>query len=409
MGSRRHVGAGLWEFIGILAVLAIAAGVISYLTQKPQKPRPVAVVIQDDAPPPAPAPAPAPVVEAAPPPPPVVKPAQVVVAPPPPPLVPACVPLEARLRAAQKAADQAAGDIAAEKAARIERVRTSDAYKAAQEDLDVKRKAKDAAVEQVRQDDETLHDPTDDRAAMQAAMTAWLGVSSNLIQMETDAVAADPAIAEKQNELKQAQATIADAQAQLSDYIHNDMTTISRNDRCPVQDVKLDASTWTINASLKPAPLAQTGAMADMALNEIGKILEKSLRQSAFNWNSAVFTVYFDFNGNPVVEFRTIYSRSAVQQANFAAIDHNTYMEDQSLVNLAQDFWLSPLINQMQNGVHTIGYGSGLPAEHRYPDLLSQGTYTDTLFIGGFTRVDGSACPLITISRPHSSLKFPTN
>jgi hypothetical protein len=222
--------------------------------------------------------------------------------------------------------------------------------------------------------------------------------------MQDDALTADSVITEKQQAIKDSAITIARLKKAISDYIQGDFNKAGQGADCPIKSVAIDTTSETINVGLNQPAQDNIGGGTDMAMSAIGRILERSLRNSAYTWNSAVFTVYFDYNGNKAVEFQATYARSAVDAANFAmTIDRGNYLDDQGLVNLAQDFWLSPVINTAQ--ANPVGMAATPDVQYAMPSVstpyYTNDVWYDVLIIGGYRRHDGSYCAPVYVKRPH--------
>jgi hypothetical protein len=336
---------------------------IQWFTRKP--PIVQKVIIHDQTPAPIQQQAPAPVIvppTAKPPPPaPVVAPARPVVAIPVPPPLPEAQILEGQLHDAHAAADQATADLDAAKASAMQKIHNSPDYIAARTDLEMKKTAKDAAVEKLRNDDRNGEADNIDQDTENVRTTAadWLAASQQFHSLENQNVDADPGVVQKQQAYKDSLAVVADLQNRLTTDIQKRVTAAATDDQCAVQSFTYDVAAGTILAVMSPSQSLAPGESADRAIMQIGHILEKALHDAPFTWTTAVFRVYSIYNGSKAIEFQATYSRPAVDGANFAAIDRGPLMDDQGLVNLATDFWLSPLINLMQ-GPRTIATANGV-------------------------------------------------
>ncbi|MGD0767472.1 MAG: hypothetical protein ABSB42_04530 [Tepidisphaeraceae bacterium] len=312
---------------------------------------------------------------------------------------------------AQRAEAQAQVDLAVAKQVAIDKVQSSPDYIAAKTDASTKKAAVTSLVEKLRSDEQSMTETDDEKASVRAAEASWLEVDTKLAQMKDDAVAADSSIAEKQKAIKDDAATVASLQKALSDYIQGDITTATQGADCPIKSVAIDTASETISVGLNQRAQNDVGGGTDLAMATIGRILERSMRKSAYTWSSAVFTVYFDYNGGKAVEFQAKYSRSTVDAANFAmTIDRGNYLDDQGLVNLAQELWFSPIISGAQQA-NSVELASGAGAQYGNPGVqyadpsvsaaYINGVWYDVLVIGGYRRADGSFCLPVYIRRPH--------
>jgi len=421
MGKSYRTGASSLEMaIFALVVVVIAILIKVYLFPNKETPAPVprAPVVEEDQPRPEPTkpkPAPPPVIvetpKAAP------APAPVVVAPrpvalPPPPPPPLCQVLESQLNDARDALAQAQADVAAAKQASIAKAHQSPEYLAAKADADAKKQAKDEATA-------TLHSapndsPTDEmKTAVAEASQGWLDALAKMADIENTAVADDPAVAQTQQALKDATAKANGVAMQLTDCVQSEITKASVPTRCPIADVSYDPSNSTVLVSLCPSQQLGRAAMADVAMTEIGNVLEKALHKSAYSWTSAIFRVYFEVNGNKAVEFQATYHRDAVDQANFASIDRAGYMDNQALVNLVADFWVSPLVNRAapppgQRYVTQADPGGVYPNPgYVVPGVGGVAGY-DVLVIGGYTAIGGPYRPPVYVRCPHDPKRSST-
>jgi chemotaxis protein histidine kinase CheA len=402
------------DLIIVALLLCIGVFVIKWYTQKPAPPK--TIIVHEEAPapvqpapapvvvtpPPAPAPAPAPVIE---------QPPKIVAIPVPPP-TPESQILEGELHDAQTAADQAKADLDAAKTAAIQQFQNSPDYVTARADVETTKVAKDAAVQRVQNDMQNGSDTTEaDQATLHAAEAAWLTANQKLNELQSQTTDADPTVTQKQQTLKTAVANVADLQGRLSACIQNNMTAVVKDDECPIQSVAYDAATTSIVAILSPAQSLSPGEAADRAFEEIGMVLEKVLHNAPFTWTTALFRVNGKYNGQKAIEFQVSYTRDGVDNTNFATIDHGASMDDQGLVNLATEFWLSPLINMMQdpNALQASVNSSGsIPyyASSSSSSVNSGGGityYNDILIIGGYRRADGTYRNPLYIRKKHDN------
>jgi len=383
MHSTRHTGLGAGEILGFLILLAIGIAVALYLNQKPTvvvknvivQPNVPAAPIQEAAPP---APAEPVVVKAAPPAEISLPIERIVVAP----TVRACVAIEKKLRIAQDAAVQIRANIAAAKQAALTALYQSPDYLAAKADKADKKEAKQAVADTLQKDRTTGADTDHDLADMQATSAAWVVSSGTLAKMEDDAIASDDQVNQQIQNLKDIKIQIAALQKQLGNYIAAEIHSVCKHSDCRIDNVSLDANDWMIYVEMTPDDQSNPGAMADAALHDIGAILE-TLTRTPFNWNTARFTVY---NKSDTTRH--------LLEANTSKL-MGDYFDDPKLISLAENIWLNPHIDQLQGRPpvpDSIIQRPGVPL----PELFN------TLAIGGYTRTDGSACPITLVHSPHT-------
>ena len=403
------------EVLTFLVILGAATMVAVYYNQKPKVETKVVVVQPppppvEEAPPPPPAPplpppAPevkAPVRETAP----VLPP--VIIAPPPP--VPACQIIEAKLHDAQNAETQAEADLAAAKQSAVSQLQSSPDYVAAKSDAAEKKSTASAAVQKLRDDQQAGTETDEEKAGVRTAETAWLAAESKLLQMQNDSVAADPQVLEKQKALKDVSNTIATLQDSLRDYIATDVGKARQPDDCALKAVAIDPQGDTVSIDLNQPALNSAGAGMDVAISTMAHILDESLRNSAYRWGMAVFTVYFPYRGNNAVEFQATYSRSDVSTVNFVAVvDPWGHPDEDRVVNLAREFWISPLIATGQAASVAPGVpldtGAAVNDQYGAPPVAMEyvgGVWYDVIIVGGYRRPDGSFCPARHIRRVHN-------
>ncbi|MGD0767673.1 MAG: hypothetical protein ABSB42_05685 [Tepidisphaeraceae bacterium] len=407
-GNRRHAGAGMWDFlifVSILVTALIAARI--YFPSKVAVVAPPPVVIQNVPPPPvqeaAPAPEPAQVVAPSAPAPAPEARLKMVALPHAPPPAPACKIVERQLRVALEAASLAQGDAESARKTCLEELGRSREYLDAKADVQARNRAKDAAEEKLRRDNQAGADTDQDEKDVSGASQEWIAAAAKLTAMENEAIAADSTVAEKQ---KIAAATSADAQRmsrKLNDLVAGAIVQCVEGEDYTIKAVTLDTATWTINSEMASRKHAEAGVMADAAMRGIGKVLERAMCNASFTWETAKFTVFADYKGRQAVEFQARYRRSAVDKARFAGIDRG-YFDDLALIDLADRVWLSPVVDEMQGRLtaETKGEPGAQPAAYREPaDGTAAGQRFDTLLIGGYVREDGSTCPLTYVRRPH--------
>jgi hypothetical protein len=240
-----------------------------------------------------------------------------------------------------------------------------------------------------------------------------LTASQKLTDFQSQNVDADSAVAQKQQTLQGDLATVADLQKRLSTCIQSDLSAVATDDKCPIKSLSYDSTGASILAVLSPSQSLTVGEAADRALNQIGQMLEKVLHNAPFTWDSAIFRIEEEYNGQKAVAFQVTYTRNGVDTANFTTIDRGTSVDDQELINLASEFWLSPLINMMQDprtiasagSVGSVPYGEQAAAySPNAPFGVNNGTityYNDILVIGGYRRRDGTYCQPIYIHKRH--------
>jgi len=288
-------------------------------------------------------------------------PAPRIVAIPVPPPVPESQILEGELNDAQAAAKQAKADLDTATATAVQQLHGSPDYIVAKADVEAKKTAKDAAVEKLQLDTRRGDDIDTDTANLRTAESDWLTATQKLNDLQSQNVAADPAVAQKQQSMQGALATVADLQKRLSTCIQNDMSAAAKDDQCPIKSFTYDPTSASIIAVLTPSRALTISEAADRALSQIGHMLEKVLHNAPFTWDSVVFRVEEEYNGQRAAAFQVTYTRDGVDTANFATIDQGTAINDQGLINLATDFWLSPLINMMQDPRTIASAGAGVP------------------------------------------------
>jgi hypothetical protein len=407
MSKYQQRSAGTREFVIFAVIVLGGACAWQWYTRKP--PIIQRVVVHDlPAPPPVQEVAPAPVVVVPAPKPqpaPVAAPAPQIVAIPAPPPTPESQILEGELTDAQAAAKQAKADLDATTATAVQQLHGSPDYIAAKSDVEAKKVAKDAAVEQLQKVTRDGDDIDTATANLRTAESDWLTATQKLNDLQNQNVAADPAVAQKQQALQIAMASVADLQKRLSTCIQNDMSAVAKDDQCPIKSFTYDPASASILAVLSPSRALTVGEAADRALIEIGHMLEKVLHNAPFTWDSAVFRVEEEYNGQRAAAFQVTYTRDGVDTANFATIDRGASLNDQGLINLAADFWLSPLINMMQDPRTISAAGAAVPfgeqAAAYSPGVFNNGYSDDILVIGGYTRLDGTYCQPIYIHKKH--------
>jgi hypothetical protein len=389
----------MWDFL-IFASILVTAVIVARMYIAPKAPIAAPPVVIRDVPPPpvqqaAPAPAPAPVVTpsvAAP-----VPEAQLrmVALPHPPPAAPQCKIVERQLRVALEAAAMAQADVESARKTCLDELGKSREYLDAKADVRARNRAKDAAAEKLRRDNQAGADTDQDEKDLGSASQEWIAAAAKLTAMENDAIAADSTVSQKRKILA---ATSADAQRlrqKLDDLVTGSIVQCVVGEDYTIRAVTLDTATWTINSEMAPKKHADAGVMADAAMRGIGKILERAMCNAPFTWETAKFTVFADYKGRAAVEFQARYRRSAVEEARFDRIDRG-YFDDLALINLADRVWLSPVVDEMQ------GRLTAQPAAYQQPmDPAAAGPRFDTLLIGGYLREDGSTCPLMYVRRPH--------
>jgi len=386
------------EALAFLVVLGLGGMVALYLNQKPQVVVKT-VVVQPPATEPATQEAPPVVVEAPPPPPPeVVEP--VVVAPPPPP--PPCVAIEAKLRDALSALAQDQSELAAVSKAAVDRLHQTQDYANAKADIATMQKAREDVAAQLAKDTSDGADTYHDEENLRTAAKNLLDAKAKLTAMDSDAETSDPAILDKQEALKTAAANISNLRQQLNDYIATTIADNCATADCGIDSVAIDTKTWTLDAKLTPAGRPNAGAVADAAMDQIGRIIEKALYKSPFTWNTARFTVYADYRRKKVPEFRLSYARAAVEASDFAKIERDHFDND-ALLLLAQSVWLSRAANDIQ-GIPAAAPVVEPAAAHGGVTTIK---YTNTLMIGGYARADGSTCPVSYIRQTHTEAMLP--
>jgi len=403
-GNRRRAGAGMWDFLIFVSIL-VAALIAArfYFPSKVPVAAPPPVVVQNapavPAPEAAPAPAPAQVdAPSAPAPAPEAR-LGLVALPHPPPPIPQCKIVERQLLVALEAASLAQADVDAARKTCLDELRGSREYLDARADAQARTRAKDAAQEKLRQDNQAGADTDQDEKDLSSASQDWIAAAAKLTAMENDAIAADSTVTAKQ---KIVAATSADSQRlrqKLGDLVTAAIVQCVEGEDYTIRAVTLDTATSTINSEMASKQHADAGMMADAAMRGIGKILEGAMCKAPFTWETAKFTVYADYKGRQAVEFQARYRRSAVDRAGFARIDRG-YFDDLALINLADRIWLSPVVDEMQG--RSTAESTAQPAAYRQPaDETAAGQRFDTLLIGGYLREDGSTCPLTYVRRPH--------
>jgi len=394
----------MWDFLIFVSIL-VAALIAArfYFPSKVPVAAPPPVVIQDVPTPPVPeaAPAPAPVqvdTPSAPAPAPEAR-LGLVALPHPPPPIPECKIVERQLRVALEAAAMAQADVESARKTCLDELRRSREYLDARADAQARNRAKDAAQEKLRQDNQAGADTDQDEKDLSRASQDWIAAAAKLTAMENDAIASDSAVREKQKILA---ATSADAQRlrqKLNDLVTAAIVQCVAGEDYTIKTVTVDTATWTINSEMASQKHADAGVMADAAMRGIGKILDGAMCKAPFTWETAKFTVFADYKGRQAVEFQARYRRSAVDRARFARIDRGNF-DDLALINLADRVWLSPVVDEMQG--RSPAESMAQPAAYRQPaDATAAGQRFDTLLIGGYLREDGSSCPLTYVRRPH--------
>jgi hypothetical protein len=321
MGPSRRNGVGKGEVLAFLALAGMGVAICLYLNQKPQVIERT-VVIEKEAPPPAPQPPP-------PKPAPAVKPPALVIRTPVEPLqlpevvvaanppVPPCVAMMKKLRIALEAAIQTEKDLARAKQAAIDNLHQSPDYQAMKADLEAKKKAKDDALNALRQDNVAGNDTDQDTANVRAASLAWATQVGVLTKMEEATVAADQTVNRKIQDLKEMNVEIADQHRQLEQYIYREIVSVSDRTLCQINDVQLDTNKWNLQVDMFPVNQEKPGAMADAALNNIGTVLE-TLSRSPFPWNAIQFRVFGEETN--AVEYQISYSHSDIADVNFGRL-----------------------------------------------------------------------------------------
>ena len=398
----------MWDFLIFVSIL-VAALIAArfYFPSKVPVAAPPPVVVQNapavPAPEAAPAPAPAQVdAPSAPAPAPEAR-LGLVALPHPPPPIPQCKIVERQLLVALEAASLAQADVDAARKTCLDELRGSREYLDARADAQARTRAKDAAQEKLRQDNQAGADTDQDEKDLSSASQDWIAAAAKLTAMENDAIAADSTVTAKQ---KIVAATSADSQRlrqKLGDLVTAAIVQCVEGEDYTIKAVTLDTATWTINSEMASRKHAEAGVMADAAMRGIGKVLERAMCNASFTWETAKFTVFADYKGRQAVEFQARYRRSAVDKARFAGIDRG-YFDDLALIDLADRVWLSPVVDEMQGRLtaETKGEPGAQPAAYREPaDGTAAGQRFDTLLIGGYMREDGSTCPLTYVRRPH--------
>jgi hypothetical protein len=357
-----------------------------FFASKPAAVAPAPVIVQN-VPPPAP-----PVVVTTPPPAPALPRPSFKVAPSLPEKEPEARVTERELRISLEATIKSSEFITKEKKLCLDRVHHSVEYLALNVDVDAKKTAKEAVSEKLRQDNASGADTDQDVKDLKAASTDWIAAAAKLTTMEDDALAADPALTEKEAVFNSAASDVERLKAKLIAEITQSINESATDPDCAVRSVKLDVTTWSIVTELDPKPQADSAVMADAAVTQIGNILQNSLCQSPFSWTKAKFAVYGKYDGKPAVEFQVRYDRQTVDAANFDRL-HPKYFDDQGVLNLSDRVWLSPVIDTMQ------GRSPALLAAVK--ERTGDAQDYDTLFVGGYVRSDGSKCPLVYYIRPH--------
>jgi len=389
--SRRQSGVGKTEVLLFLVLLLAAAMVGMYLNEKP-KVIERTVVVQPDTPPPAPTPvvAPVPVVVAAPPPPKIAV-AEAPLPPPTPPPTPECVIIEGKLKNAQDVVAQAQADLDAAKKTSMTNFYQTDDYKTAIQDLKDKETARKSAVAQLAADNESGGDTDHDTVALRTAAQDLVTAKAKVLAIESDALANDPIVADKEAALKSASDNVTGLQKQLENYVAKAILN-NAAPGCLIDTISMDPKSWTIAAKLTPANQTNAGAAADAAFNQIGEIIKESLFKSAFTWQTAKFTVYADSNGKHIPLFQTVYSKDLVDLADETKL-FNRHYNNQQLVDLAQSIWLSRSVNSIQGGTPE----GRIVQRVTQPGAAPMVQYTDSLQIGGYVRGDGTLCPVTYI------------
>ena len=328
-----------------------------------------------------------------------------------PPPTPECVVIEDKLHNAQiDLTDKQAVLLAAQRAAATNERATPD-FVAAKADAADKKSAVNALVQKLRADEEAMTETDDEKSAVREGEAAWLAADAKLIQMQNDAVSADDSVVAAQTTVNNVAERVAKLQKSLRDYIQTDMAQARQDSDCPIRAVAIDPTTGAVSVDLNAPAEASAGSDTDVEIATIGHILEKSLCHAAYDWKSAVFTAYFPYNGNDAVQFQASYSRSAVDAKDATPIDSGTYVDDGHVVNLASEFWISPIVSNV--AVNAPGnspaapFGAQLaaaqsPADPSYGTTENiGGVWYDVLIVGGYRRVDGSVCPKIFIKHRH--------
>ncbi len=230
------------------------------------------------------------------------------------PPVPACVPMIKRLRIALEAAIQTEKDLAPARQAAIDKLHRSPDYLEAKADLEVKKKAKDDALSALRQDNAAGNDTDQDGANVRAASVAWAQQVGVLTKMEEVAVATDPTVSRKIQDLKDMNVEIDDQQKQLEQFIYREIVSVSDRTLCQINDVQLDTDKWNLQVDMAPVYQDKPGAMADAALNNIGTVLE-TLSDSPFPWNAIRFRIFGEETN--AVEYQISYSHSDIADVKF--------------------------------------------------------------------------------------------
>jgi len=395
----------MWDFLIFVSILMTALiAARFYFALKVPVVAPAPVVIENEAPPvqeAAPAPAPAPEVTPSAPEPALEPEARLreVALPHAPPPTPQCKIVERQLRVALEAASLAQADVESARKTRLDELGRSREYLDAKAEAQARNRAKDAAQEKLRQDNQAGADTDQDEKDLSGASQDWIAAAAKLTAMENDAIAADSTVREKQKILA---ATSADAQRlrqKLDELVTGAIVQCVVGEDYTIKAVTLDTATWTINSEMATKKQADAGVMADAAMRGIGKILERAMCHAPFTWETAKFTVFADYKGTAAVEFQARYRRSAVDKARFAGIDRG-YFDDLALIDLADRVWLSPMVDEMQ-GRSTAESTAQLAAYLQPAEATAAGQRFDTLLIGGYPREDGSLCPLTYVRRPH--------
>ncbi len=318
-----------------------------------------------------------------------------------PPAMPECKKLEEELRIAREANAAAQVDLEAARKQSVERLHGSADYLQAKADADAKRQQKDVAVQKLHEDDRAGLDINQDQTDLDSASKEWIAAAAKLTQVENDWMASDSAVAEKQRIVAGTSADQQRVEDQLCGEIRKAVLRCADGDGCAVQAVRLDSAREIVTVELTPTPQDDTGAMADAALRQIGQVLEFTMYKSAFDWNAVLFPVLVDYHGKQAVEFQAEYLRQDVDEANFSVIDPR-HFNNLALVKLAVDIWLSPVVDDMQGRRRVNVNLPAEPAAYREgPAVTSMNESLDTLFIGGYTRRDGSDCPITWVWRTH--------
>jgi hypothetical protein len=409
MRARTRLGVGKGEVLAFLVLFGAVAMFAMYLNQKPkvierdiviQSPPPPVVAAPVVAPPPPPAP----VVKVAPPPP-VIAPRIVVESAPPPP--PECVVIEAKLRDAQGAVTMDQAQVAFAKSQAITKAEAQDDFTQGKAYADEKKAAAKAAVDKLRTDEDAMVETDDEKKAVRDTEADWLSAENNLAQIQADAVTSDPAMQQAMVKLHADTVLCTTLENSLSGYVQTDMANALRPSDCAIRAVAVDPSSGIVSVDLNHPAQAAPGAATDVEMSTIGDILTKSLRHSAYDWNSAIFTVYFTYQGNDAIEFQMTYPRPSVDASNFSVnVAAGGYVDDTQVANLASEFWISPIVGASNVSSPTQAAYSNSTADPQSGDSASTseligGVWYDVLVIGGYRRADGSYCPRIYIKHPH--------